>query len=121
MPDREKVIEGVEHCFHGQECCGDIECPYYIDHLSDCCLEYCQENLKADVLALLKKQQEKVNRVDTTKVKTVQRIAKSEDNGTYFTMIWYECEECGHKINGDDIFCAGCGKEVDRSKVVLDA
>ena len=58
MPDREKVIKGVEHCFHGQECCGDIECPYYIEHLSDCCcLEECQENLKADVIALLKEQE----------------------------------------------------------------
>ena len=57
MPDREKVIKGVEHCFHGQECCGDIECPYYIEHLSDsCCLEECQENLKTDVIALLKEQ-----------------------------------------------------------------
>ena len=58
MPDREKVINGVGHCFHGQECCGDIECPYYIEHLSDsCCLEECQENLKADVIALLKEQE----------------------------------------------------------------
>ena len=55
MADREKVVNGVEHCFHGQECCGDVECPYYIEHLSDsCCLEECQENLKADVLAILK-------------------------------------------------------------------
>lgn len=59
MPDREKVINGVEHCFHGQECCGDIKCPYYIEHLSDsCCLEERQENLKADVIALLKEQEE---------------------------------------------------------------
>ena len=61
MPDREKVIKGVEHCFHGQECCGDIECPYYIEHLSDsCCLEECQENLKTDVIALLKEQQQQI-------------------------------------------------------------
>ena len=55
MADLEKVIKGVKHCFHGQECCGDIECPYYIEHSSDsCCLEECQENLKADALELLK-------------------------------------------------------------------
>lgn len=55
LMDTEKVIKGLECCFHGQECCGDIECPYYIEHLSDCCcLEECQENLKADTLALLK-------------------------------------------------------------------
>ena len=60
MPDMEKVINGVEHCFHGQECCGDIECPYYIEHLSDCCcLGECQENLKADVISLLKEKEKK--------------------------------------------------------------
>ena len=58
--DREKVIKGVEHCFHGQECCGDTECPYYIEPLSDYCLEDCQENLKADALALLKEQETKL-------------------------------------------------------------
>ena len=62
MTDSEKVINGVEHCFHGQECCGDIECPYYIEHLSDsCCLEECQENLKADIIALLKEQEKLIN------------------------------------------------------------
>ena len=61
MADIEKVIKGVELCFHGQECCGDIECPYYIEHLSDCCcLEECQENLKADALELLKEQEERI-------------------------------------------------------------
>ena len=61
MTDREKVKKGVEHCFHGQECCGDIECPYYIEHLSDCCcLEECQENLKTDVIALLEEQQQQI-------------------------------------------------------------
>lgn len=60
MPDMEKVINGVEHCFHGEECCGDIECPYYIEHLSDsCCLEDCQENLKEDVIAMLKEPEKK--------------------------------------------------------------
>ena len=59
--EMEKVIKGLKHCFHGQECCGDIECPYYIEHLSDCCcLEECQENLKADTLAMLKEQQREI-------------------------------------------------------------
>lgn len=56
--DMEKVVKGLNHCFHGQECCGDTECPYYIEHLSDsCCLEDCQENLKVDIIALLKEQE----------------------------------------------------------------
>lgn len=65
MPDREKVIKGLNHCFHGQECCGDTECPYYIEHLSDsCCLEDCQENLKVDVIALLKEQETQIERLE---------------------------------------------------------
>ena len=62
--DREKVIKGLEHCFHGQECCGDTECPYFIEHLSDgCCLEDCQENLKTDAIALLKEQDDKIRQL----------------------------------------------------------
>ena len=69
MTDREKVIKGLNHCLHGQECCGDEECPYYIEHESDsCCLENCQENLKADALALLK-EQEKLVDVDALREK----------------------------------------------------
>jgi hypothetical protein len=64
--DREKVVKGLEHCFHGQECCGDTECPYYIEHLSDsCCLEDCQENLKVDAITLLKEQAEEIERLKT--------------------------------------------------------
>ena len=64
MHDREKVIKGLEHCFHGQECCGDIECPYYIEHLSDCCcLEECQENLKTDAIIMLKEQEDKIRQL----------------------------------------------------------
>ena len=64
MLHRKNVIKGLEHCFHGQECCGDTECPYFIEHLSDgCCLEDCQENLKADVIALLNEQDEEIKRL----------------------------------------------------------
>jgi len=106
--DREKVNKGLE-CHHVDDMnrinCAD--CPYYMEN--DTAMR-CLNRLHDDALELLKKQ----------KVKTVQRIMKTEDNGTYFTMIWYECEECGHKINGDDCFCAGCGREVDRSEVIHD-
>ena len=99
MADIEKVIKGLEYCIADEYC---DECPY-----TDDCFEIDDkpygEQLMRDALELLKKQ----------KVKTVQRIMKTEENGTYFTMIWYECEECGHRINGDDCFCAGCGRAVD--------
>lgn len=83
MPDREKVIKGLEHCFHGQECCGDIECPYYIEHLSDsCCLEECQENLKEDIIALLKEQE---------------------------TANIYKCQNCGTWVSAENVVrCKDC-------------
>ena len=117
MVDIEKVIKGLEICtkdipmsntVHKSDFCK--ECPYYNAENRYC---WNQIVMMRDALALLKEHL-------PSKVKTVQRIMKTEDNGTYFTMIWYECEECGHKINGDDCFCAGCGKEVDRSKVIYD-
>lgn len=60
MLDKEKVIKGLNHCFHGQEFCDEIECPYYIEQNS-CYLEECQENLKEDVLSMLKEQEHTIN------------------------------------------------------------
>ena len=50
MPDREKVIKGLNYCTHtdGAEC---SNCPYWKD-------DDCVETLNADVLALLKAQPE---------------------------------------------------------------
>ncbi len=49
MPDREKVIKGLEHCaFGSSDPCYENDCPYY---QSDC-----TEELKKDILALLKAQ-----------------------------------------------------------------
>ena len=104
MPDRENTISSLETQIHWIE---DIECHQFPGWLNTVLA-------MRDALELLKNKEVK-------EVKVVQRITKSEDNGTYFTIIWYECEECGHKINGDDIYCAGCGKKVDRSEVIRDA
>ena len=98
MPDREKVIKGLNHCFHGQECCGDTECPYYIEHLSDsCCLEDCQENLKADAIALLKEQEA---------IKP-----EKEHSGSGITW-WNVCGNCKTAINPNDKYCHECGRMV---------
>lgn len=52
------MSKGWNIAFTDRNVVGDIECPYYIEHLSDsCCLEECQENLKEDVLKLLKEQE----------------------------------------------------------------
>lgn len=47
MPDREKVIKGLEHCEIGSgDRCYETECPYYEQE--------CTESLKNDILELLK-------------------------------------------------------------------
>ena len=51
MPDREKVIKGLEHCDFGVSgTCYEKECPYYQSH-------DCTDELKNDILVLLKKQE----------------------------------------------------------------
>ena len=51
MTDREKVIKGLEHCdFGGSGTCYEKECPYYQSH-------DCTDELKNDILVLLKEQE----------------------------------------------------------------
>ena len=98
--DREKVIKGLNHCFHGQECCGDTECPYYIEHLSDsCCLEDCQENLKVDALALLKEHESK-NVVNMTLSKNYSLIASCPKCNMLLTRVEHKnyCGYCGQAV-----------------------
>ena len=100
MIDRENVIKGLEHCLHGEECCDDMECPYFIEHWSDsCCLEKCQKNLKADALAILKEQQEPVE-------------IELEGGGSTW---WYVCEDCHGAINDSDRYCRHCGRRLKRT------
>ncbi len=102
MADIDKVINGVEHCFHGQECCGDIECPYYIEHLSDCCcLGECQENLKADILVLLKEQ-------DAVSPYVTGRGESFETAETW----WYACGNCDEALDPNDKYCRHCGSRL---------
>jgi hypothetical protein len=48
MPDREKVIKGLEVCFDSSKECNG--CPYIIT-------PYCKTTLRNDILALLKEQE----------------------------------------------------------------
>lgn len=51
MTDRKKVIEGLEHCDFGvSDACYEEECPYYQSH-------DCTDELKNDILALMKEQE----------------------------------------------------------------
>ena len=48
MPDRDKVIKGLDHCYFGSSGpCYEKECPYYQNH-------NCTDELKNDILVLLK-------------------------------------------------------------------
>lgn len=49
MPDREKVIKGLEHCDFG-DFATCHECPYYQSH-------DCTDELKNDILVMLKEQE----------------------------------------------------------------
>ena len=56
MADREKVIKGLEHCIESNSCYG---CPYDIDS-SKCIFQF-----HADVLALMKEQQERIETLES--------------------------------------------------------
>ena len=65
MPDREKVIKGLETCRTRVDC---KECPYAYDkRANDSC---CEAVLHNDALALLKEQEERKGNYVPCKVKT---------------------------------------------------
>ena len=132
--DKEKVKKGLECCFHGQECCGDEECPYYIEHESDsCCLEDCQENLKVDTLALLKEQEGAINDLQKAYGYLQKQFFEAQDKllkeheavkpvlDEQTGRIWL-CGKCGsyvgfedndpHDPNEFDKYCRECGRPV---------
>lgn len=116
MIDQEKVIKGLNHCFHGQECCGDTECPYYIELFSDACLEYCQDDLKADVLSLLKEQEV----VSGHWLDDTGHWIEGDRNGTdphartTGEMIdTFRCSWCGFYQYWKTPFCPNCGAKME--------
>lgn len=95
MPDREKVIKGLEHCSKGPIGC-QTNCPYQRDF-------GCRAQLTADVLAMLKEQK-------TKQVKQVELYGKDD---------WYGlvcvCPDCKAEWMGDESethFCPNCGQAV---------
>ena len=92
MPDREKVIKGLEVCIsldEGENC--PKEFPYY----RDVCCGYSQ--VMRDALALLKEQEP---------VKP-----ERECSGSGVTW-WNVCGNCRTAINPNDKYCHECGKAV---------
>lgn len=92
--DREKVIKGIEHCdFGGSGTCYEKECPYYQSH-------DCTDELKNDILALLKEQEPIAPSVCGSK--------EPDGHGCW----WYLCGKCKKPIDHKDRFCKRCGQAV---------
>ena len=98
MPDREKVIKGLE-CLAQKQAptanpckgCGYINRPNFA---------ICVKDIASDALSLLK-EQESIKPLLTGH-------GEYETEGSW----WYECGNCGTPIDPDDNFCRKCGKAV---------
>lgn len=87
MPDREKVIKGLETCYCPPSKCED--CPYH--DLPD--EQSCNDVLCLDALALLKEQ------------KPVEPFKEGFED--------YNCGSCGAGLRYEkDLYCPYCGKEI---------
>lgn len=89
MPDREKVIKGLDRCKEGGSCDG---CQYDI-HSSKCIFL-----LHADALTLLKEQDAVVHPEPSCEM-------------TYITDCC--CDLCGVQLIREDNFCRCCGKRIE--------
>ncbi len=89
MPDREKVIKGLEHCIESNSCNG---CPY--DNNSSKCIF----QLHDDVLALLKEQE--------AVVPTLIREGRNKYNNDYV------CPGCVNELVYGQNYCSECGQAV---------
>lgn len=88
MPDRKKVIKGLEHCQRIGDC-GD--CPYQEDLDPDVGC-----GMHADALALLREQEPVVP-------------SKTLDGNGY---LWRDCGKCGGVLPKNAQYCPTCGRKV---------
>ena len=97
MPDREKVIKGLECCMNEYTVCRVCGCPYYGrgDNLHDC-----YEKLSTDAIALLKAQEP---------VEPIASEYTALDNRKKLHIV---CGNCCRCINEDDSYCWHCGRAV---------
>ena len=98
MPDKRKVIRGLECCGTKDHChFGEDGCPYYFPENPD----DCTSRLARAALALLREQE------------PVDAIRDSEAYGKgEFGVWWYACGNCHGVIDYKDPFCRHCGREV---------
>jgi len=93
MPDREKVIKGLEICKERNYCCP--ECPYYDRDAEMGCHS---NELMADSLALLKEQE----------------AVSVEVCGHMFTVKYGHCPKCNEGLDSEAYphWCGYCGQAV---------
>lgn len=97
MPDREKVIKGLEYCKHtdGVEC---PNCPYWHD-------DDCVETLHSDTLALLKEQEAVVPyQHDAVWLcgNCTKEVVGWTDDITGEDIRYPFCRQCGRTVKWDD-------------------
>ena len=93
MPDREKVIKGLEYCSNGWAC---AMCPYGNEHTT---LSECEEPLLRDALELLKESETEYIALGDGEVRR------------------WSCTSCGYVVFGSKVefkYCPMCGKKVKR-------
>lgn len=90
MPDREKVVRGLEHCV-GEEHANCENCPYLMDVVG----VGCYTRLNRDALALLREQEAKAAWYDSNDL-----------------LRYWHCGHCGVIITHGDKYCRMCGREV---------
>lgn len=107
MPDREKVIRGLECCaaMSGDYC---RKCPY-----GDECLNtnspYGMSHLACDALAILKEQEQRVITFEEMESGTVSKWV-------YCGGGKYCCKRCSHFVNTRDSYCRNCGAKMQEEK-----
>ena len=95
MPDRKKVMRGLECCQSDSGCipCALRDCPYRERSDTDC-----HTRLHRDALKLIKEQENGVK----------PKISRQEDGS-----IWCYCGKCGYMIErGYQNYCSVCGTKI---------
>ena len=122
MPDRKKIINGLECCTDGFMMCKRERCPYYGKAPID---STCRIELEKDALALLKEQEEEIENLKQTAQSMMEGICLLKEQeakqviGIADSIEGMEvgyCPSCGRAITNKKIdetkFCKFCGRAV---------
>ena len=121
MPDREKVIKGMELCISPNDECSPDNCPYYVSPNNESGL--CWNRLMADALAMMKEQEEEIENLKQTAQSMMEGVCLLKEQeavkpiNSYGT---FRCGNCrnivgykdGHGCGYQNNFCSKCGKAV---------